>query len=238
VADFRGKVALVTGVGRVGQIGHAVAAALGKAGAQLLLVDRVPDVAERAKEFTAQGAKARGFTGDLTNPDDARAAVALAQKEFGGLDVVINVAGGLLHVGPAAAIPVEMAERELAINVKTTFLMCQAAIPALAARGGGAIVNFASIAVLEPQAQMASYVMAKAAVAGLTRALALELAPQKIRVNAVAPAAARTADNVKSMGDLPELVPLDALVAAVLYLASDDARAVTGEVLPVTGRGI
>jgi len=95
-------------------------------------------------------------------------------------------------------------------------------------------VNFASIAVLEPQAQMASYVAAKAAIAGLTRALALELAPQKIRVNAVAPAAARTADNVKSMGDLPELVPLDALVAAVLYLASDDARAVTGEVMPVT----
>jgi NAD(P)-dependent dehydrogenase (short-subunit alcohol dehydrogenase family) len=54
----------------------------------------------------------------------------------------------------------------------------------------------------------------------------------------VAPAAARTADNIKSMGDLPELVPLDALVAAVLYLASDDARAVTGEVLPVSGRGI
>ena len=196
----------------MGQIGHAVAGALGKAGAQLVLVDRVPDVAERAKEFTAQGAKARGFTGDLTKPDDARAAVALAQREFGGLDVVINVAGGLLHVGPAAQIPVEMLDREFAINVKTTFLMSQAAIPALAQRGGGAIVNFASIAVLEPQAQMASY--------------------------AVAPAAARTADNVKSMGDLPELVPLDALVAAVLYLASDDARAVTGEVLPVTGRGI
>jgi len=237
VADFRGKVALVTGVGRVGQIGHAVAGALGKAGAQLVLVDRVPDVAERAKEFTAQGATARGFTGDLTKPDDARAAVALAQQAFGRLDVVINVAGGLLHVGPAAQIPVEMLDREFAINVKTTFLMSQAAIPALA-RQGGAIVNFASIAVLEPQAQMASYVAAKAAVAGYTRALALELAPQKIRVNAVAPAAARTADNVKSMGDLPELVPLDALVAAVLYLASDDARAVTGEVLPVTGRGI
>ena len=133
VADFRSKVALVTGVGRVGQIGHAVAGALGKAGARLVLVDRVPDVAERAKEFTAQGAAARGFTGDLTKPDDARAAVALAQKEFGGLDVVINVAGGLLHVGPAAQIPVEILDREFAINVKTTFLMSQAAIPALAA---------------------------------------------------------------------------------------------------------
>ncbi|HXI33148.1 MAG TPA: SDR family NAD(P)-dependent oxidoreductase, partial [Gemmatimonadales bacterium] len=151
MADFRSKVALVTGVGRVGQIGHAVAGALGKAGARLVLVDRVPDVAERAKEFTAQGAAARGFTGDLTKPDDARAAVALAQKEFGGLDVVINVAGGLLHVGPAAQIPVEILDREFAINVKTTFLMSQAAIPALAARGGGTIVNFASIAVLEPQ---------------------------------------------------------------------------------------
>jgi 3-oxoacyl-[acyl-carrier protein] reductase len=238
VADFRGKVALVTGVGRVGQIGHAVAGALGKAGATLVLVDRVPDVAERAKEFAAQGATAKGFTGDLTKPDDARAAVALARKEFGGLDVVVNVAGGLLHMGPAASIPVEMLDREFAINVKTTFLMCQAAIPVLAARGGGAIVNFASIAVLQPQAQMASYVAAKAAIAGFTRALALELAPQKIRVNAVAPAAARTADNIKQMGDLPELVPLADLVAAVLYLASDDARAVTGEILPLTGRSL
>jgi NAD(P)-dependent dehydrogenase (short-subunit alcohol dehydrogenase family) len=238
VAEFRGKVALVTGVGRVGQIGHAVARALGRAGAQLVLVDRVAEVAERAKEFAATGVAARGCTGDLTKPDDARAAVALALKEFGGLDVVVNVAGGLLHMGPAAAIPVEMLDREFAINVKTTVLMCQAAIPALAVRGGGAIVNFASIAVLQPQAQMASYVAAKAAIAGFTRALALEVAPQKIRVNAVAPAAARTADNIKQMGDLPELVPLDDLVAAVLYLASDDARAVTGEILPVTGRSI
>lgn len=238
MADFRGKVALVTGVGRVGQIGHAVAAALGKAGAKLLLVDRIADVAERAKEFAAQGAAARGVTADLTKPDDVRAAVAAAQREFGGLDVVINVAGGLLRVGPTVDLPADVAERELAINLKTTLLMCQAAIPALAARGGGAIVNFASIAVLEPQANMASYVAAKAAIAGLTRALALELAPQKIRVNAVAPAAARTADNIRQMGDLPELVPLDALVAAVLYLASDEARAVTGEILPVTGRGI
>ena len=238
MADFRGKVALVTGVGRVGQIGHAVAAALGKAGAKLLLVDRIADVAERAKEFAAQGAAARGVTADLTKPDDVRAAVAAAQREFGGLDVVINVAGGLLRVGPTVDLPADVAERELAINLKTTLLMCQAAIPALAARGGGAIVNFASIAVLEPQANMASYVAAKAAIAGLTRALAVELGAQKIRVNAVAPAAARTADNIKQMGDLPELVPLDALVAAVLYLASDEARAVTGEILPVTGRGI
>src|SRR5258708_3949138 len=226
------------GIQPVGVIGEAVAGALGKAGAQLVLVDRVPDVAERAKEFTAQGAKARGFTGDLTKPDDARAAVALAQKEFGGLDVVINVAGGLLHVGPAAQIPVQMLDRAFAINVKTTFLMSQAAIPALAPRRGRAIVNFASIAVLEPPAPMSSYVAAKAAVAGYTRALALELAPQKIRVNAVPPAAARTAANIKSMGDLPELVPLDALVAAVPYLASDDAPAVTGAVVPGSGRGV
>ena len=72
MGDFRGKVALVTGVGRVGQIGHAVAGALGKAGAKLVLVDRVPDVAERAKEFSAQCATARGVTADLTKPDDVR----------------------------------------------------------------------------------------------------------------------------------------------------------------------
>ena len=174
--------------------------------------------------------------GDLTQPESARRAVATARERFGGLDVVVNVAGGLLNYGPVLALEPEQVERELAVNVKTTLFVSQAAIPLLRERGGGAIVNFASMAVFKPQSQMAVYSAAKAAVAGLTRALARELSCDRIRVNAVAPGTMRTADNLAQMKDANvRWVELDDLVAAVLYLASDEARAVSGEILPVAG---
>src|SRR3989475_5720326 len=128
----------------------------------------------------------------------------------------------------------EQLDRELAVNIKTTFFVSQAAIPALLARGGGAIVNFASVAALKPQSQMASYIAAKAAVAGLTRAFAREFRDGGVRVNAVAPGMMKTADNLAEMKEAKvRWVELDQLVAADLYLASDEASAATGEILPV-----
>jgi len=235
--DFHGKIALVTGVGRVGQIGHAVARGFAQAGARLVIADvNAAGLAERAKEFAGEGYDVCVAAGDLATPDAARRAVSVALEQLGGLDVLVNVAGGLVHYGSALELQPDKFERELTINVKTTFYMSQAAIPALVARGGGAIVNFASVAVLKPQAQMASYIAAKSAVAGLTRALAREFAGAGVRVNAVAPGTMRTADNLAQMKD-PKVrwVELADLVGAVLYLASDDARAVSGEVLAVTG---
>ena len=235
--DLRGKVALVTGVGRVGQIGHAVAGGFGRAGAQLVIADvNAAGLADRAQEFTAAGFAVHAVAGDLTTPDAARRAVAGARERFGGLDAVVNVAGGLVNYGPAVDLKPERLELELGVNIKTTFYVSQAAIPALRERGGGAIVNFASAAVLKPQSQMAAYIAAKAAVAGLTRALAKELRDDRIRVNAVAPGTMKTADNLaQTRGAKVRWVELDELVAAVLYLASDEARGVTGEILPVTG---
>jgi 3-oxoacyl-[acyl-carrier protein] reductase/2-deoxy-D-gluconate 3-dehydrogenase len=238
--DLRGKVALITGVGRVGQIGHAVARGFGQAGAKLVIADlNAAALADRAKELAAQGFEVRASAGDLTTPEAARQAVSTATVELGGLDIVVNVAGGLLNYGPALALTPDQLERELAINVKTTFYVSQAAIPALRQRGGGAIVNFASAAVLRPQSQMAGYIAAKSAVAGLTRALALEFRDAGVRVNAVAPGTMRTADNVAQMKAAGvRWIELDDLVNAVLYLASDDAKAVSGEVLRVTGGDI
>jgi len=167
VPDLRGKVALVTGVGRVGQIGYAVATGVARAGAQLVIADRnTTAVAERARELASQGFAVQAVGGDLTTPEAARRAVATARERFGGLDVVVNVAGGLVNYGPAVELGPEQVERELAVNIKTTFFVSQAAIPLLRERGGGAIVNFASMAVLKPQSQMAVYIAAKAAVAG------------------------------------------------------------------------
>jgi len=235
--DFHGKIALVTGVGRVGQISHAVARGFARAGARLVIADvNAAGLAERAKEFAGEGYDVCVAAGDLATPDAARRAVSVALEQLGGLDVLVNVAGGLVHYGSALELQPDKFERELTINVKTTFYMSQAAIPALVARGGGAIVNFASVAVLKPQAQMASYIAAKSAVAGLTRALAREFAGAGVRVNAVAPGTMRTADNLAQMKDAKvRWVELADLVGAVLYLASDDARAVSGEVLAVTG---
>lgn len=239
--ELAGKVALITGVGRAGQIGQAVAAAFGAAGAALVIADRdAAGVAERAAELSAAGITVRPTAGDLTRPETARAAVDLARSALGGLDVVVNLAGGLTTFGPFGDVTPDAFDRELAINLRTTWFVCQAAMPALVARGGGAIVNFASIAVVRPLAQMAAYAAAKGAVAGLTQALAREFRDQGVRVNAVAPATVRTRDNVAQIGAQPDTpyVELEDIVRAVRFLASDAASGITGQILPVTGKAL
>jgi NAD(P)-dependent dehydrogenase (short-subunit alcohol dehydrogenase family) len=232
--DFHGRAALVTGVARKGQIGHAVARAFAAAGAGVVLADlNAVEVAARAAEFKADGFRAVPAAGDLTRADTAAFAVRRAIEEFGGLDLVVNVAGGLTTWGPIAGLTPEGLERELAINVKTGVLVCQAALPELAKRRG-AIVNFASVVYYRPQESMAAYAAAKVAVAGFTQSLAREVRDTGVRVNAVAPATVRTADNVASGGPEARYVEMEDIVHAVLFLASDGARAITGHVLPVT----
>jgi NAD(P)-dependent dehydrogenase (short-subunit alcohol dehydrogenase family) len=236
---FAGKVALVTGVGRVGQIGHAVARGLGRGGAKLLLADvNAVGLADRVKEFAAEGIAAKASAGDLTRPEAGRQAVAMAQAQFGGLDIVVNVAGGFFSYGPFTEITPETLDKELAINFKTAFFVCQAAVPALLTRGGGSIVSFASIAVVRSLMHMAAYSASKSAVAGMTRALAREYRDAGVRVNAVAPATVRTADNVAQMEPDAKtpLVEIDEVVQTVLFLASDAASAITGQIVPVTGK--
>jgi NAD(P)-dependent dehydrogenase (short-subunit alcohol dehydrogenase family) len=156
----------------------------------------------------------------------------MALRHFGRLDVVVNVAGGLTTYGPIENLSVADFDREVAINLKTTVLVSQAAIEALG-RTQGCIVNFASIAYFEPQAPMAVYSAAKAAVAGFTQSLALELRDRKIRVNAVAPGTVRTGDNVAAAGEGAAYVELSDITDGVLSLASSDAAAVTGHILPI-----
>jgi NAD(P)-dependent dehydrogenase (short-subunit alcohol dehydrogenase family) len=235
--DFSGKVALVTGVGRAGQIGNAVALAFGRAGARIVACDvNAVGVAERVREFAALGVDARPCAGDLTQPDLAALAVEVALRDFGRLDVVVNVAGGLTTFGPIEQLTVKGFDRELSINLKTTVLVSQAAIPALTATQG-AIVNFASIAYFEPQSPMAVYSAAKAAVAGFTRSLAVELADRRVRVNAVAPGMARTGDNVASAGEEAAYVEMEDLTSGVLSLAASGPNAPTGRILPIAPRG-
>jgi NAD(P)-dependent dehydrogenase (short-subunit alcohol dehydrogenase family) len=226
-------VALVTGVGRAGQIGNAVALAFGKAGAKIIACDlNAVGVAQRVREFAAQGVDARPCAGDLTQKDIASLAVEMAIRHFGRLDVVVNVAGGLTTYGPIDKLSVADFDREVAINLKTTVLVSQAAVEALTATEG-CIVNFASIAYFQPQAPMAVYSAAKAAVAGFTQSLALELRDRKIRVNAVAPGTVRTSENVASVGADAAYVELHDVTDGVLSLASPESEAITGHILPI-----
>jgi NAD(P)-dependent dehydrogenase (short-subunit alcohol dehydrogenase family) len=231
--DFRGKVVLVTGVGRAGQIGNAVALAFGKAGAKIVACDlNAVGVAERVREFAAEGVDARPCAGDLTEPDIAALAVEIALKHFGRLDVVINVAGGLTTFGPIEDLTVPALDREISINLKTTVLVSQAAIEALT-RTGGSIVNVSSIAYFNPQSPMAVYSAAKAAVAGFTRSLALELQDRQVRVNAIAPGMVRTVDNLASVGDSgAQYVEMQEITDGVMSLAADATT--TGRILPIS----
>ena len=235
-ATFKGKVVLVTGVGRAGQIGNAVSLAFGQAGASIVACDRnAVAVAERVREFAAQGIEARPAAGDLTQPDVAALAVEVALRHFGRLDVVVNVAGGLTTYGPVGQATVADFDREIAINLKTTFLVSQAAIDPLALTQG-AIVNFASIAYFEPSANLAVYTAAKAGVAGLTQGLAAELRDRHIRVNAIAPGMVRTAENVAASGAGAKYVELDQITAGVLRLAGPESNGITGQIVPITGQ--
>jgi NAD(P)-dependent dehydrogenase (short-subunit alcohol dehydrogenase family) len=234
--DFGGKVVLVTGVGRAGQIGNAVALAFGRAGARIVACDRnAVGVAERVREFAALGVDARPCAGDLTHPDIAALAVETALRHFGRLDVVVNLAGGLTTYGPLEKITAQDFDRELAINLKTTVLVSQAAVTALA-KTQGCIINVASIAYFEPQSPMAVYSAAKAAVAGFTRSLALELADRNIRVNAIAPGMTRTGDNVAAEGESAAYVELDDLTHGVMALAGGGPGSPTGEIRPIAPR--
>ncbi len=231
--DFKGKVVLVTGVARPGQIGHGVAKAFGEAGAKLVLADvNAVAVAERAREFAAHQIAAEPAAGDLTDPDVAAHAIEVAVKKFGRLDALINVAGGLTTYGPAEKLDLKGFDREININLKTAFLMSRAAAGALEA-SQGAIVNFSSLALFRPMAPMAVYAAAKAGVGALTWSLAKEWLG-KVRVNAVAPTAVRTPDNQASMGDA-KFLELEQLTAAVMFLASPASSAITGHVLPLVG---
>src|SRR5256886_12644824 len=128
--EFRGKVVLVTGVGRVGQLGHAVARGFGRAGAQLVIADvNATGLADRAKEFAAEGFAVHAVAGDLTTPDAARRAVAGARERFGGLDVVVNVAGGLVSYGPVLDLQPRPLELEVAVHIQTPVYVAPAAVP-------------------------------------------------------------------------------------------------------------
>jgi NAD(P)-dependent dehydrogenase (short-subunit alcohol dehydrogenase family) len=238
---FRDRVVIVTGASRQGQIGAFVAAAFAAEGARVVVASRTArNVAAVADRLRSAGGEADGVAADLGTEAGAAAVVAHAVSRHGTLDVLVNLAGGLTVVRPAADLALADFERELASNLTTAFLCSRAVIPEMTRRGGGRIVNFSSLAAASPGPRMLAYNCAKAAVSALTRTLALELAPAGIAVNAIAPGLVDTESNVAEMQPTDDerarrWVSREAIARATLFLASEDAAGVTGQVLAVTG---
>lgn len=241
--DLTGQVAVVTG-GASG-IGLAAATAMAEAGARVILADRDANAAGRVVAGLS-GAEALAL--DVT--DEAAVAAAFDQviAAHGGIDILVNNAGLSIRKGLTE---LELADwqKVFAVNVTGGFLCARAAVPSMTARGGGAIVNVTSIMGLSgggPYPNPA-YQASKGAVVNFTRGLAVELAPMKIRVNAVAPTWVRTPFIDPLMRDPDKLAAIEKLMPlgriaepeevadAILFLASPMAAMVTGHVLAVDG---
>jgi 3-oxoacyl-[acyl-carrier protein] reductase len=230
--------ALLTGVGREGQVGEVVARAFAERGAAVILVDRAGDAAEaRARALASNGHTATAYGCDLTDPDDVAELATQVRRNHGDrLDTLVNMAGGFASTGTVAESAVDAWHRLLAINLTTTYLATRALLPLLRP-ARGAIVSFASEAALPGSriSGMAPYAVAKTGVVTLMQAVAQEERSNGVRANALAPAAIRTAANLDSMGADTRYVEREDIAAAVLWLCSEEARAITGQVVRLVG---
>jgi meso-butanediol dehydrogenase/(S,S)-butanediol dehydrogenase/diacetyl reductase len=242
---FEGSCVLVTG-GASG-IGRATALRLAAEGAKVVAADLDAEgVEETCRRAAAAGAEIAPQSLDVSSPAACRAAVNAVLRRHGRLDVLCNIAG-VMSVGRVTDITEEAWNRVLAVNLSGVFFMSQAAIPALL-ESRGVIVNMASAAGLVGQAYTAPYCATKAAVVSLTRCMALEYGKQGLRVNALCPGGVLTpmtrgfqlpeGADPDMMRKLMPLVPParpEEIAAAVAYLASPEARYVTGAVLAIDG---
>jgi 3-oxoacyl-[acyl-carrier protein] reductase len=231
------SIVLLTGVGAEGQVGEVVARAFADIGASLVLVDRTREhVDARAAALSSHGHDARGYACDLTSPDDVAALAEQVKHNHGDeLTALVHMAGGFAMSGPVAESVVDVWNRQVAINLTTAYLTARAFLPMLRA-ARGSIVFFASEAALPGKAgsNRAAYAVAKTGVATLMRSIAAEERANGVRANAVAPASIRTAANVSAMGADVRYIEREEVAAAVVFLCSEAASAITGELLPLS----
>ena len=244
-----GKTAIVTGAGsRAPGIGNGRAAAIlfAREGADVLLVDRDEGAALATRELIREdGFEAEVLAADVTSAEDCQAMAAAAVQRFGGLDVLHNNVG-IGSRGTVEQVSEEEWDEVMRVNVTSMMLAAKAAVPAMRDSGGGAIVNVSSIAALRPRG-LTAYSVSKGAVATLTQALAVDHGPDGIRANCIMPGpvytpmvyAAGMSDELRERRRMASLLQVEGepwdIAWAAVYLASDEAKYVTGVILPVDG---
>jgi NAD(P)-dependent dehydrogenase (short-subunit alcohol dehydrogenase family) len=241
------RTAVITGASR--GIGEAIARGFAYYGADVVLVSRKQPDLERVAESINEAGRGRAVamachTGD---PESIGELFRRVSDECGGLQILVNNAATNPYYGPAISNPETAFDKTIEVNIKGYFTMAQYAARLMEERGGGSIINMASIAGLSPLPNMLVYSMTKAAVISMTKGLARELGPAEIRVNAIAPGiidtkfAAALIENPVLMGQINAMTPLgrpgqpEEIVGAALYLASDASSYTTGSVIVCDG---
>jgi 3-oxoacyl-[acyl-carrier protein] reductase len=252
------KIALITGGGS--GIGKASAILFAKHGAKVCVVDINSEGArETASVINADGGEAIFVEADVTNSDHVKRMLNETVEKFDRIDILFNNAGISSPLIMIEEIDEALWDKTMAVNVKSIFLACKYAIPIMKKQGSGVIINTGSIIAVRPRARQGAYLASKAAVVNLTKGIALEAAPYKIRVNCINPVAAETPlldqilrDSTKEETDYEKekekyvaSVPIGRLATAedvafaALYLASDEASMLTGTCINIDGgRGV
>ena len=240
-----GRTAIVTGAAT--GIGAATATLLAARGARVLAAGLQPEqLNETVAAIEAQGGEALAIEADLSDPEQIEAVAARAQEAFGGADVLVNN-HAIYPIGPWHEADAAEWDAVFATNVRSYFLLAKAVRPQMLARGGGAIVNVASVTFYWGEAGLVSYVASKGAVIGFTRSLAREAGPEGIRVNAVAPGAFPTAataihadqdalwNGVLEAQSIKRRGEVEDVARAIAFFAGDDSGFVSGQTLLVDG---
>ncbi len=251
--ELSGKVAIVSG-GSLG-IGRATAELLAAQGASVVLCGRRQEAVDDAvAAITSAGGKAIGVAADVSNSADAERIVRTAVDSFGAVDILVNSAG-IQTYGTVVETSEELWDKVFDINVKGIYLLAHFAIPEMEERGGGAIINVSSVQAFQSQKQVAAYTATKGAINALTRAMALDHAEQKIRVNTICPGSIDTpmlrhsADMFRGEGESVDDVvnawggahPIGRVgtgrdvAELICFLASDRATFITGGEFKVDG---
>lgn len=242
---FKNKVVIVTGAG--GGLGSAMAENFAENGAAVAVCD-VSNPESVVNRIVKNGGKAKAFSFDLTNRDDVAEGIARITESFGKIDVLVNNAG--INVGPDKRDTIERFDDKwwdaiLKVDLTGTYNCSKAALMYM--NDGGCIVNISSITGMIPLRNQCAFTAAKAGVINLSKAMALELAPRKIRVNIVAPGTMQIAitndlwKNDAAMKDLLGHIPMgrqgvpQEIADAVMFLASERAAYITGALLAVDG---